>query len=319
MRRPQVSQGRGTTSTGVNSTLEDPADGHDSAPMSSERIVRVSRSGTDGYTDWRLRHLPAPFRGTRYTLSAAMTPADRLDAALKSAKADGVLTDIAAAEVWRLPLPRRAQRRERVSVAVHPKQAHVRVGGVRGRRLLLPSSHLTRCGGLTVTTPARTWLDCAAELPIEFVVAMGDQILHQGRASLADLTAMIRWGRGRRGVVTARAALRLLDARSESPGESLVRYHLVASGLPKPQVNLNVSGPTGWLARGDLVWPEARVIVEYDGQVHLSEERRRSDAARRNLLQDAGWLVIVFTARDLRMPWQMCSLVRAALQSRAPH
>jgi very-short-patch-repair endonuclease len=64
-----------------------------------------------------------------------------------------------------------------------------------------------------------------------------------------------------------------------------------------------------WLARADLAWPAQRVIVEYDGLVHLDEQRRRSDAQRRNLLQEAGWLVIVFTAADLKRPWTMAPMV----------
>jgi very-short-patch-repair endonuclease len=65
-----------------------------------------------------------------------------------------------------------------------------------------------------------------------------------------------------------------------------------------------------------MLWEEEMVVVEYDGIVHLTEERRRSDAVRRNLLQDAGYLVIVFTARDLKHPEAMCATVMSALRRR---
>ncbi len=57
------------------------------------------------------------------------------------------------------------------------------------------------------------------------------------------------------------------------------------------------------------------VIVEYDGRVHITEEARRFDARRRNLLQDAGWLVVVVTADDLRRPWLIAATVRRALST----
>ncbi len=74
-----------------------------------------------------------------------------------------------------------------------------------------------------------------------------------------------------------------------------------------------------WLARVDLLWQPERVVVEYDGRVHLPEEQRRKDALRRNLLQEAGYDLLVFTAADLRHPERMCALVRSALRRAAPH
>jgi hypothetical protein len=141
---------------------------------------------------------------------------------------------------------------------------------------------------------------------------MGDAVLHANLASERELRRMVAWARGRRGVVRARQALDLLDRRAESPGESLARVALVRCGIPRPQCNLNVMHLGRWLARVDMAWPEYRVIVEYDGIVHLPEAQRRKDALRRNLLQDAGWTVLVFTAADLGHPERMAALVRAA-------
>jgi hypothetical protein len=141
---------------------------------------------------------------------------------------------------------------------------------------------------------------------------MGDAALHAELARERELRRMVAWARGRRGVTRARQALELLDRRAESPGESLARVALVRSGVPRPECNLNVVHHGQWLARVDMAWPEYRVIVEYDGTVHLPEAQRRKDALRRNLLQDAGWIVIVFTAADLRHPERMAALVRAA-------
>jgi very-short-patch-repair endonuclease len=91
---------------------------------------------------------------------------------------------------------------------------------------------------------------------------------------------------------------------------------LVGERLPRPVCNLDVVEFGGWLARVDIAWPEWRVAVEYDGAVHLTEEARRKDARRRNLLLEHGWLVITATADDLRRPWVIAAQVRAALLSR---
>ncbi len=164
--------------------------------------------------------------------------------------------------------------------------------------------------------PARTWVDCAEALAIEHLVAMGDAFLAGALADERELARTVGWGRGRRGIVTApivpcRCSTRGRVAR-RVPGTRPPR----TGGLPRPHCNADIIVNGQWLARADLSWPMARLIVEYDGAVHLDERLRRSDAARRNLLQSAGWQVIVLTADDLRRPWTIVNLVRATLNAR---
>lgn len=263
----------------------------------------------------------APSRGVRYRADAADPVAAAAEAALLVTRSGSLLCDVSAAAHWSVPLPHwlaGGRGNRPVAVAVEPGGAHPDRRGVRGRRLDIPEEHQCVDRGVRVTTPERTWLDCAEVIPVEHVVAMGDAMLRRGLATQESLARMVAWGRGRRGVVAARRALRWLDARAESPQESVVRCHLLMGGIPRPVCNLDIVVGGEWLARADLAWPEEQVIVEYDGAVHLSEAQRRADAARRNLLQERGWLVIVLTARDLRHPEQMVALVRSAIRSRAP-
>ncbi len=147
---------------------------------------------------------------------------------------------------------------------------------------------------------------------------MGDVTLRRRLAKVRELDGMIRWASGRRGVRTARQALPILDAGAQSPGESRARCLLVVRKVPRPECNVDLIIDGEWLARPDLTWRRERVVVEYDGVVHLPEEQRRKDALRRNLIQDAGWTVIVFTAADLRNPDRMAELVTSALARSRP-
>ena len=86
-------------------------------------------------------------------------------------------------------------------------------------------------------------------------------------------------------------------------------------GCPTPEVNAEIRDADGdWLAEGDLVWREAKLIVEYDGRVHLTDKQRQVDAQRRNQLIAEGWTVLTFTADEvLRRPWAVIALVKAQL------
>lgn len=258
-----------------------------------------------------------PSRGIRVRIGPDLDPTDHLRAISSVSSPDAVLTDLTAARLWHLPVSTSHAGDATAVVSVPAGAAHARRRGVRGRRVLLPDDHVTTLDGLRVTTPERTWLDCSASLSLADLVAMGDTILRRGLATEQSLARMCHWGFRRRGLATARRALTLLDADSESPGESWTRVALVTGGIRRPRCNVDVVVAGTWLARVDLLWEPERVVVEYDGHVHLPEGRRRKDALRRNLLQEGRYDVLVFTAADLRHPERMCALVRSALR-RAP-
>lgn len=278
----------------------------------------VSAGGGAGLTANQIRaeRFSAPTRGARVLNDAGDQDIARATAVLLVSNPQVVLCDVTAARLWDLPLPPWIWLRagsSPVSAAGPSHGGRPQRVGVRGRRLAMPTEHTVEHRGVQVTTPARTWLDCAEAVPIEHLVAMGDAILRRELATHRQLDEVIRWAKRRRGVRTARLALPVLDPLAESPAESIVRAHLVLGGLPKPQCNLDIVVSGEWLARADIAWPHARLIVEYDGLHHLDERQRRSDAARRNLLQAAGWRVITITADDLKRPWLMVSAIRAAL------
>lgn len=284
-------------------------------------VFPVRTSGGAGLTrrQTQARGFITPTTGVRRRVDAPTSHSTDIAVALAARPEGTAITDLSAAWWWELPLPPWLRDGPpTVSMSVLPDRSHARRPGIRGRRLDLPSDHLTLLRSVPLTTPARTWLDCAALIPPGHVVAMGDAVLHRTLATEEELRAMCHWAFRRRGVAVARRALPLLNRGAESPGESLTRFALLMGRLPPPQCNADVVVDGEWLARVDMLWPAERVIVEYDGAVHLSEPQRQNDAARRNLLQAAGYYVIVVTARDLRHTHQLVLTVRSALLARHP-
>lgn len=294
----------------------------DAIPLNRHGGFAVTATGAGELTRSQAasRRYLAPSRGVRVVAAAAEPRRALWEATLRGSRSDAVLTNATAALHWDLPVPAWIALRAETPtvVALTPGSAHPDRRGVRGRRILLPPEHVVEHAGLRVTTVARTWLDCAADIPIPDLIAMGDAALRKGLVRPSDLQAMVRWGRGRRGVAGARRALPLLDPAAESPRESIVRAHLVLGGVPAPVCNLDIHADGRWIARVDMCWPEQRLIVEYDGSGHLDEAQRRRDAARLSALQEAGWLVIVLTADDLRRPGHLVARISRLLASRTP-
>jgi len=192
--------------------------------------------------------------------------------------------------------------------------------GVRARTADLPrrdrATLHTTAGPVPVLRPVRALADLLRRLPLAQAVVVADAAQHAGLCDAGTvLDELTRHHGGLRGVRCAQRALELSDGRAESPQESRTRLLLVLAGLfPVPQ--LDVHDPHGrWVARVDLGFPAARVAVEYDGLLpHSGREAFVHDRRRQNLLLGAGWLVLRYTAADLRLrPELVVAQVRAAL------
>lgn len=294
-----------------------PSDEH--SPYGAFRVTTAGAPGLTRHQTAGARFV-APSRGVRFAVDAPDRVHAERDAVLLVSREGAVLSGVSGADHWGLPLPPWIGLSDAhpTVIAVPAGSAHPNRRGVKGRRLILPPGHVTQHRGLAVTTPPRTWLDCASDIPLVHLIAMGDAILHNGLADERDLRAMVTWAYRRRGVARARQALPLLDRGAESPGESLTRAYLLLDGLPRPHSNVDIFVQGRWVARVDLCWPEQKVIVEYDGAVHLEERQRRRDARRRNDLLADGWLVITVTADDLRHPGRLSAEVARALAARSP-
>ena len=106
-------------------------------------------------------------------------------------------------------------------------------------------------------------------------------------------------------LVLADQALRLKLGRfhelaepAESPMETRLRWLLLQAGLPRPEVQANLHDANGrFVGRADLYYPSARLVIEYDGVNH--RDRLVEDNRRQNLLVNAGYRLLRFTAADV--------------------
>ena len=149
------------------------------------------------------------------------------------------------------------------------------------------------------------------------LVAVGDHLVRHRLATIQELVARCRSATG--AVSLARRAAELVRERVDSPMETRLRLLLVLAGLPEPEVNLTVRDVDGVpVRRYDLIYRDARTIVEYDGRHHIEREQTwESDLLRREAIDDDEWRILVVTSRGIYVdPAQTLERVWRLLRTR---
>lgn len=268
----------------------------------------------EGITGWQLRHrdIARTSRDTYLPHVSADVLRHRIDAVLLGAPPGAVLSHLTAAALWRLEVPL-VDDDLRVHVTVPPDRR------VRSRadRLVhvatVPPPETRRVAGLVVTSPSRTWIDLAAVLPPGALLAVTDQMLSR-RFPADEFPVVVARSRGRRGVARARAVMAVGDPLSGSPMESVLRWLIHEAGLPRPVLQHVVRHDGRFLGQVDMAWPDRRVLVEFDGDVHRDRKVFVDDVRRQNGLVLGGWTVLRFTSADvLGRPRQVLASIAAAL------
>ena len=193
------------------------------------------------------------------------------------------------------------------------------VPGWQVRRLDLPDEDVVVVDGIRRTTPLRTLLDLSVVLPLDEAVAAADSALRQGLVTLEQLVGLLA-GRLGRGARRPRAVARAVDPRAGSVLESLLRVLLLVAGLPMPETQYAIHERDGTLvARVDMAWPGARLVVEADGYAfHSDRAAYRSDRRRINALERLGWRVLRFSWEDVRnAPEEVIRTISACLRRAA--
>ena len=280
------------------------------SPVGSPPIARIAHR--HNFREYNSDEWWIPTRGTR--LPKGSDDVLARSCALAAVQPEAVLAGATAAAL--LGCSVRSPEAQIESVA-HPDSTGVRRKGHRRRRRLLRPSHVTRVHGLKVTTASRTFVDLAADLPLSVVVAFGDYAVRHGLASAESIATCLADCVGNRGIRRARQAASLLDARAESPRESILRITLIEAGLPAPVPQHVVTRADGtFVARLDLAYVEERVAIEYDGGHHLAPAQQAKDADRRHEVTMEGWLIVTVTATDLRHAGRAARKVSQALTQR---
>lgn len=160
----------------------------------------------------------------------------------------------------------------------HPVEVVVPPGSWARSRAGLVVRHgvfeLTTARGLPTTTIERTFRDLRRRLPPVEILVLADQALRLRLGRFDDLAEP-----------------------AESPMETRLRWSLLEAGLPKPEVQKELRDTDGrFLGRADLYYPQARLVIEYDGANH--RDRLVEDDRRQNLLVNAGFRLLRFTVAD---------------------
>jgi len=229
--------------------------------------------------------------------------------ALLVAGVDACLCEVTALGLAGVDLPNRlAPTDEPIHVHVPKELCGPQRVGVRVHHNLrqLPRQQMA---GLPTLDLAECWLQLAARASLLELVVVGDGLMRRPRPPLnrpflvtssALATAAAESGR-RPGIRNARSAVALVRPGTDSPMESVTRFHLVRAGLPEPLINYAILDETGWPVYFlDMAYPQKKVAVEYDGAIHVGDTRRMAGyARRRRRLEDDGWRIITATASDL--------------------
>ena len=166
-------------------------------------------------------------------------------------------------------------------------------------RLLEPADVIEH-RGLRLTSGAQTFLDLAPSLWPDELVAVGDALMRERHLTADSLGERLDRAGRVRGVVRARACAPLLSPRSMSRPESLIRYWVVTSDLPSPQVQIPVADRWGVVrVHADLGFEEWKVALEYEGRQHADADQFTRDIDRYSLMAADGWVALRFAKNHL--------------------
>jgi very-short-patch-repair endonuclease len=186
---------------------------------------------------------------------------------------------------------------------------------VHARALL--AEDVDEVGGLRVTSGSQTFLDLAPFLSPPDLLALGDALMRREHLDAEALQRRLLRADRVRGVVRARRWAPYLDGRAASHRESEMRYWLLVSDLPDPQLQIPVRDRWGRIVvHADLGYEEWKVALEYEGRQHAERDQFDRDIDRYSLMGADGWLILRFANRHLGGSYAVVDRTRRALLTR---
>lgn len=248
----------------------------------------------------RARDLARPFHGIRAP-GVPSSAEGRARALAPRLRKDQVFSHQTAAGILGIPLPHGLERDPRVHVTTIGTDQALRVRGAIGHRTRAGRVRTVFSGTAQLTHPADTFVMLGPLLSLDELIVAGDALVGWlGWCTIEELVSAVRRHRRSRGLRTVRAALREIRPGSRSPGETRLRLVLTRGGLPEPALNHDVVEDGRWVACVDLAYPDARIAIEYESDLHRTDARTfRKDLTRGELLKDVGWWLVRATADDV--------------------
>jgi very-short-patch-repair endonuclease len=156
--------------------------------------------------------------------------------------------------------------------------------------------------GIPVTSIARTLVDlCTVCTPHQLAAALREAEFHN-LLDVVDVYRTIDRAGQRSQVHKLHEALELRhlqEAGTRSYLEDLMLEIINSAGIPSPRVNVPFQTKSG-VVEVDMAWPDAQVCVEVDGPGHLRPAERIIDEHRDRLLSNMGFVVLRFSADEIR-------------------
>jgi hypothetical protein len=187
-----------------------------------------------------------------------------------------VMSHDSAARLWGLPRPRSTADVLRLTDPERWRRGE----GFLMTRAPLGGGEIWRAGPVRVTSAPRTLIDCAREWPLEDAVVAMDAALLAERTTTDEIRAAAFAMSGWPGASRAVRAAGLADGRAESPLETRGRLRILGSGLPAPELQVEIHAGGRLVAVVDAWFEEAAVAVEFDGRVKYTDPWRRRDAGQ---------------------------------------
>jgi hypothetical protein len=242
----------------------------------------------------RAPDLSRPFSGARAT-TVAQGVRGRALALAPLLHDDQHFSHLTAAELLDMRLPER-HLAQMLHVTYRDAHRAMRRPDVAGHKSGAEVTVTQLGDGLRVSSPVDAWCECAALLNVDELVVMGDGLVSRRApaAQLEQLRRAVHARPGRRGTARLRVALTLIRPRTDSARETTLRLAVTRAGFPEPRVNLPLRDRRGaTIAHGDLVWPDYRVVLEYEGRQHAEDpEQFAIDIRRLDDIAEAEYRVI---------------------------
>ncbi|TYL45288.1 hypothetical protein FXB39_19000 [Nocardioides sp. BGMRC 2183] len=248
----------------------------------------------------------------------------RSRAALLQSRTDVVLSHTSAlpfldAPVWGLGL-------DEVHLTRRDERSGRRESGVRQHGGVLLDDDVVRVHGIDVVSPIRAILEVASIGSVEATLVVANHFLHHGECTVEVLEdryrgSMERWP----GSLRTDLALRLVDPRIESVGETRLSYLLWREHFPRPVSQFEVYDGEDLVAQLDFALPELGVWIEFDGRVKYEKYRRpgesiadvvvREKGRENRVCELTGWRCLRVTWADLARPDLLARRLRDLIDS----